>query len=51
MNEWILVIDDDPNNLKAASHILLKSGMRQAASAPGRMPCAFFRRAENGSRT
>lgn len=35
MNEWILVVDDDPNNLKAASHILVKNGMRASCVRSG----------------
>ena len=35
MNEWILVVDDDSNNLKAAGHILVKSGMRASCVRSG----------------
>lgn len=35
MNEWVLVVDDDAGNLKTASHILLKSGMRASCVKSG----------------
>lgn len=44
MNEWILVIDDDPNNLKAASHILLKSGMRASCVRSGEDALRFLQK-------
>ena len=42
MNEWILVIDDDANNLKAASHILVKSGMRASCVRSGEEALRFL---------
>ena len=42
MNEWILVIDDDANNLKAASHILVKSGMRASCVRSGEDALRFL---------
>lgn len=42
MNEWILVVDDDANNLKAASHILVKSGMRASCVRSGEDALRFL---------
>ena len=42
MNEWILVVDDDAGNLKAASHILLKSGMRASCVRSGTEALRFL---------
>lgn len=44
MNEWILVIDDDPNNLKAASHILVKNGMRASCVRSGEDALRFLQK-------
>lgn len=42
MNEWILVIDDDAGNLKAASHILRKSNMRSSCVRSGEEALRFL---------
>lgn len=42
MNEWILVVDDDAKNLKAASHILVKSGMRASCMRSGAEALKFL---------
>ena len=42
MNEWILVVDDDANNLKTASHILLKSEMRASGVRSGEEALRFL---------
>lgn len=42
MNEWILVVDDDANNLKAASHILVKNGMRASCVRSGEDALRFL---------
>lgn len=47
MNAWILVIDDDANNLKTASHILLKSGLRASCVRSGEDALRFL---EGGER-
>ncbi len=42
MNEWILVVDDDAGNLKAASHILLADGMRASCVRSGEEALRFL---------
>ena len=42
MNEWILVVDDDANNLKTAGHILVKSGMRASCVRSGQDALRFL---------
>ncbi len=47
MNEWILVVDDDAGNLKAASHILLAEKMRASCVRSGEDALRFL---EGGKR-
>jgi putative two-component system response regulator len=42
MEEWILVVDDDSNNLKTASHILLKNQMRASCVHSGAEALRFL---------
>ena len=42
MEEWILVVDDDSNNLKTASHILVKNGMRASCVHSGKEALKFL---------
>ena len=42
MNEWILVVDDDAANLRAASHILVESGMRASCVKSGEEALRFL---------
>ncbi len=42
MNEWILVVDDDSNNLKTASHILVANGMRASCVHSGSEALRFL---------
>lgn len=42
MNEWILVVDDDANNLRAASHILLSNQMRASCVKSGEEALRFL---------
>lgn len=42
MNEWILVVDDDPSNLKAASHILVSNKMRASCVRSGEEALRFL---------
>ena len=42
MNEWILVVDDDANNLRAASHILVSNQMRASCVKSGEEALRFL---------
>ena len=42
MNEWILVVDDDANNLRAASHILVSQQMRASCVKSGEDALKFL---------
>lgn len=41
MADWVIVVDDDTTNLKAAGHILSKNGMRVTALKSGRLLLEF----------
>ena len=47
MNEWILVIDDDTDNLRMASRILASQGMKAASMRSGRDALRFLERSPN----
>ncbi len=42
MNEWILVVDDDSNNLRTASHILTQEQMRASCVKSGEEALRFL---------
>lgn len=42
MNEWILVVDDDANNLRTASHILMEQHMRASCVKSGEDALRFL---------
>ena len=47
MNEWILIVDDDVNNLRAASHILVAEQMRVSCVKSGEEAIRFLEGSEN----
>jgi diguanylate cyclase (GGDEF) domain len=47
MAKWVIVVDDDPSNLKMAGHILSKNNMKVTAFKSGRTMLNFIK--ENGT--